>query len=178
MDFASSSQRFTSNNTVNSPELGYFPFHKTKILKSARKRMEESQENSFSNVISIEKDTNFSVNFPLVNNNNLQMISPTEKSLEITPPKDNTEKMASNFSEAFRSKTLEKNNENEDLPGKTPNLQEQVKKFKEKIQELQANEQKLKNYVSNLLDVNGKLTQKLNEKEAKENNNSNNGSFF
>lgn len=151
MEFASSSQRFTSTHSVNSPELGYFPFHKTKILKSARKRMEESEENSFSNVISLEKDTNFSVNYPLVNTN-LQIISPTEKSLEITPPKD------SNNIEKAKEKAAQNSQE-----------QEKLKKLQEKVAEMQANEQKLKNYVSNLLDVNAKLTQKLNEKETKEN---------
>lgn len=142
MDFPILSQRQSTSQNDNT---SYFPFYKTKLLKSARKK--DSHENSIlinANLISSEKDMAF--NIPLASH--MQAQTPTEKSLDFTPSRDHETATFSEQKERVKD-----------------NFNEKLQKYKEKIQELETNEQKLKSHVKNLLEVNSKLTLKLKEKE-------------
>lgn len=152
-------------------EQNSFPCYKTKLLKSARKHVEDSLNSSFTNNLNTyhEKDEkNFEYKQLPTNMN-------SEKSNDHTPSKESN---ANNFSESLKSpkelsmkpKISENDSNVENLQSSIKELKAQNQKYQKEIEEKQLNEKKLKEFVASLLDVNSKLTIKIKEKDIKKEN--------
>jgi len=170
-----------SNDPFISPS-GTFPVNKTKLLKSARKHLEESHNSSFTNIAN-EKELNsgtFEAKYP---SSNLPTIDPIEKSIDLTPLKDGR---VMNFMESMKSppenqgKSFENETNNDTSQRKNEGIEQiindlraQNSTYKKALDEFRNNEKKLKDHVQNLLDVNMKLTAKMKQTVNQENVNGN-----
>ena len=181
MDYSNQNPHFSSPpsfHNASNIDNGNFPFYKTKIMKSSRKTMEESNNNSFINYYNINEREQISIFNDTRPYTNVQTIAQTERSSDLTPLRDQE---IINFSESIKSPHYNQtifleNDSKENLLKKMENLENslnqlkaQNQKYKNNLVEHEKNEKKLKEYVQNLLDVNNKLSNKLKEKELKEN---------